>query len=58
MQGSEKSRIRLIEKILGEDAFPNLILATTQWSHLKKPERRRRPRGGEEITGRLLGIHD
>jgi len=38
MQGSEKSRIRLIEKILGEDAFPNLILATTQWSHLKNPK--------------------
>ena len=38
MQGSEKTRIRLIEKILGEDAFPNLILATTQWSHLKNPK--------------------
>jgi hypothetical protein len=35
MGGSEKTRIRLIEKILGEDAFPNLVLATTQWSHLK-----------------------
>jgi hypothetical protein len=38
MGGSEKTRIRLIEKILGEDGFPNLILATTQWSHLKNPK--------------------
>jgi len=35
MQGSEKKRTRLIENILGKDAFPNVILATTQWSHLK-----------------------
>jgi hypothetical protein len=38
MQGSEKRRTRLIEKILGEDAFPNLVLATTQWSQMKHPK--------------------
>lgn len=32
--GSEKKRIRLIENILGKDAFPHLILATTKWSQL------------------------
>lgn len=58
MQGSEKTRIRLIEKILGEDAFPNLVLATTQWSHLKTPKEGDALVEERSSQDDFLGMHD
>ena len=34
VKGSEKIRLRLLEKILGEAAFPHVIIGTTMWSEL------------------------
>ena len=35
VQGSERKRLRLFEKILGKDAFSHVVIATTMWSELK-----------------------
>lgn len=34
VQGSERSRLRLFEKICGKNAFSHVIIATTMWSEL------------------------
>ena len=34
VKGSEKRRLRLFEKILGEAAFSHVVIATTMWSEL------------------------
>ena len=40
LQGSEMRRTRLFKKLLGEDAYKRVVIATTMWSDIPEAEAR------------------
>lgn len=40
VQGSERKRTRLFEKICGQNAFPNVVIASTMWSKVKRSDKK------------------
>ncbi|KAH8645555.1 P-loop containing nucleoside triphosphate hydrolase protein [Ilyonectria robusta] len=38
LQGSEMKRTRVYKKLLGEDAYERVVIATTMWSHVAEKE--------------------
>ena len=51
VQGSEGRRLRLFEKILGEDAYSHVIIATTMWSELHSSVD-----GASRVSERMFGF--